>query len=125
MFETFARGIPGLGSNVLLPDLDMAETGSQIEITCELPGLSEKDVEINVADGVLTIRGEKKGNREEKNGNYRIIERDYGFFSRALELPPGTDASKVEATMDKGVLTVRVPKPSPTETQKIEIKPAA
>ena len=90
-----------------------------------MPGLEEKDVQINVADNVLTIRGEKKAEKEEKDKNYRLIERSYGSFERSLELPNGVNADAIRANIAKGVLKVTVPKPAPAQTKKIEVKSAA
>ena len=105
--------------------MDVTETDKQIEITAELPGLEEKDVQINLADNVLTIRGEKKAEKEEKDKTYRLVERSYGSFVRSLELPQGVNADAIKASIDKGVLTVTVPKPAPAQAKKIEVKAAA
>jgi HSP20 family protein len=82
-------------------------------------------VQINVADNVLTIRGEKKAEKEQKDKNYRLIERNYGSFERSLELPDGVNADAIQATIEKGVLKVTVPKPAPAQSKKIEVKAAA
>ena len=110
---------------MMLPTMDVAETDKEIEITAELPGLEEKDVQINVADNVLTIRGEKNAEKEQKDKNYRLIERNYGSFERSLELPDGVNADAIQASIDKGVLKVTVPKPAPAQSKKIEVKAAA
>ena len=92
LFDDFTRGFPAFsngGAAELLPSMDVTETDKQIEITAELPGLEEKDVQVNLADNVLTIRGEKKAEKEEKDKNYRLVERSYGSFVRSLELPEG------------------------------------
>jgi len=76
LFENFTAGFPSLGNgmtNVTLPNIDVSETDKEIEITAELPGLEDKDVQINVSDNVLTIRGEKKAEKEQKDKNYRLI----------------------------------------------------
>ena len=128
VFEDFTRGWPtfgGLAKTDMLPIMDVTETDKEIEITAELPGLEEKDVEINVADGVLTIRGEKKAEKEEKDKNYRLVERTYGSFSRMLDLPEGVNVDMIKASIAKGVLTVTVPKPAPAEVKKVEVKAAA
>src|SRR5690606_7224861 len=78
IFEEFARGLPSLGSSDLMPRMDVTESDGEIEITAELPGLEEKDVEITVSDNVLTVRGEKKAEAEEKKKDYRLVERSYG-----------------------------------------------
>jgi HSP20 family protein len=112
-------------AGTLTPRMDVAETDKAIELTAELPGLQEKDVDINLADNVLTIKGEKKSEREEKDKNYRLVERNYGSFFRSFELPPGVKGDAIQASIAKGVLTVRIPKPEPSVTKKIEVKTAA
>lgn len=125
LFDDFARGFPAFGYASLSPSMDVTETDKEIELTAELPGLEEKDVQINLADNVLSIRGEKKAEKEEKDKNYRLVERSYGAFSRSIELPGGVDADKIKATITKGVLKVTVPKPAAATAKKIEVKTAA
>jgi len=128
LFNDFSRGFPTLGAGLtgsMLPTMDVAETDKEIEITAELPGLEEKDVQINVTDDVLTIRGEKKAEKEEKDKNYRLVERSYGSFERSLELPKGVNLDAIKASIDKGVLKVSVPKPAPAQVKKVEVKTAA
>jgi len=130
LFDDFSRGFPtfasfGNGKSDLLPSMDVTETDKQIEITAELPGLEEKDVQINVADNLLTIRGEKKAEKEEKDKNYRLVERSYGSFERTLELPDGVNLDAIQASIAKGVLKVTVPKPAPAQVKKIDVKAAA
>lgn len=103
------------------PDMEVVETDNAIEVSTELPGMDEKDVEINVTDDTLTIRGEKKFEKDEKKKNYRLIERCYGSFERAVALPAGVDASKVKARMSKGVLKVEIPKPAAAKAQQVKI----
>ncbi len=81
--------------------MDVSETDKEIEITAELPGLEEKDVQINLADNVLTIRGEKSAEKEQKDKNYRLVERSYGSFLRTLELPDGVNAEAIKANIAK------------------------
>ncbi len=133
LFDDFTRGFPtfpslqpfAAGPSGMMPDMDVTETDKEIEITAELPGLEEKDVQINVSDNLLTIRGEKKAEKEEKDKNYRLVERSYGAFERTLELPQGVDANAIKASMAKGVLKVKVPKPAPAQSKKIEVSSAA
>lgn len=125
LFEDFTRGFASFGKFDLMPSMDVVEGDKEIEITAELPGLEEKDVEINYAEGVLTIRGEKKSEKEEKKQTRHLIERSYGSFSRTLDLPAGVDPSKIKASINKGVLKVVVEKPAAKETKKIEVKAAA
>lgn len=127
LFEDYTRGLPafGAGKDPVLPSMDVSETDKEIEITAELPGLEEKDVQINLADNVLTIRGEKSAEKEQKDKNYRLVERSYGSFQRSLELPDGIDADAIKANIAKGVLKVTIPKPAPAQVKKIEVKSAA
>ena len=127
-FEDFSRRSPvaGLGSDMLAPKVDIAESKDAINVTAELPGVEEKDVDVTLADGVLTIRGDKKSQRDEqdKDKNWHVIERSYGSFSRTISLPFDPDPAKVEAKFDKGVLHIHLPKPVEIakKQQKIEIK---
>ena len=131
LFDDFTRGFPSFpslgngGVTAMVPTMDVAETDKEIEITAELPGLEEKDVQINVSDNILTIRGEKRAEKEQKDKNYRMVERSYGSFERSLELPEGVNVDSIKATIDKGVLKVVVPKPAPAQVKKIEVKSAA
>ena len=129
VFQNFTRDWPTFGSagltTDLVPSTDVVENDKEIQITAELPGLEEKDVQINLADNVLTIKGEKKAEKEEKDKNYRLVERSYGSFSRSIQLPAGVDAGTIKASISKGVLTVVIPKPAPAQAKKIEVKSAA
>lgn len=105
--------------------VDVAENDKAYTITAELPGVAEKDVEVSVSDDVLTVKGEKRREKEEKGKNSYISERSYGAFQRMFSLPRGTDPSKVEARFQNGVLTVSVPKTAEKqETRKIDVKAA-
>ena len=113
LFEDFFRGfgvpaLAGVGRGLLAPSVELAETDKEIRVTAELPGLDEKDVEVTVEEGVLTLRGEKKSEVEDKDRGYS--ERSYGRFERRIGLPNGIEQDKASATFKKGVLTVTVPK---------------
>jgi HSP20 family protein len=125
LFEGFTRGFAGFPAREMMPSMDLSETDKEIEITTELPGLEEKDIELNVADNILTIRGDKKNEREETKKDYHLVERSYGSFTRTVQLPDGVNADSIKAVMSKGVLKVTVPKPAPAQTKKIDIKAAA
>ena len=103
------------------PSMEVVETDGAIEVTTELPGMDEKDVEISIADGVLSIRGEKKFEKDEKRKNYRLVERSYGSFERAIALPNGAEVDKIKAKMSKGVLKVEIPKPATAKSQQIKV----
>jgi HSP20 family protein len=130
LFAEFTRGFSTSGtpaSSNLVPSIDVSESDREIEITAEMPGLERKDVEVSLEDNILTIRGEKKieEEKQDEKKNRHLVERSYGVFYRMLELPPGIDPSTVQATMSKGVLKIKVPKPAQTEVKKIEVKESA
>jgi HSP20 family protein len=128
LFEEFTRGLSTDGRiSTLMPSLDVSESDQEIEIRVDLPGLERKDVDISIENDLLTIRGEKKfeTSEDDKAKNYHVRERGYGAFYRVLQLPPGIDASKVQATMSKGVLTIAIPMPALSAAKKIEVKEAA
>jgi HSP20 family protein len=102
------------------PAVDLIETDKGYEVTAELPGLDEKNIEVKFVDGILTIKGEKQEEKEEKKKDYYLHERSFGSFQRALQVPAGVDSDKIEATFKKGVLTVTLPKSA--EAQKAEKK---
>jgi HSP20 family protein len=104
----------------LTPAVDVAESDKDFEITAELPGMNENDVELTLANGNLVIKGEKKEERESRETDYYLSERRYGSFVRAFELPASVDAAKIEASFAKGVLRVKLPKSA--EAQKNETK---
>ncbi len=90
--------------------MDLVEKETEYEITAELAGIDEKNVDIKVANNLLTIKGEKTEEKEEKKKDYFLSERRYGSFQRSFQLPQGVDAEKIEATFAKGILTVKLPK---------------
>lgn len=113
LFDDVFRGfgVPafaGLDRSAGWPHVELGETDKEIRVTAELPGLDEKDVEITVEDGALTLRGEKRSEVEDKDRGY--TERSYGRFERRIGLPKGVDRDKADATFKNGVLTVTLPK---------------
>jgi len=106
------------------PKMDLEETEKEYRITAELPGMEEKDVEVLLTGNSITIKGEKKSEREEKEANYHVVERNYGSFSRSLKLPAAVDLDNITAKYDKGVLTVTCPKKEEVKPKAIEIKTA-
>src|SRR5689334_14537955 len=128
----FDAPAPGGNGNTLrrwMPAMDLVETDDQFVLRADLPGLSEGDVNIEVEDGVLTVSGERKAEHEEKKEGYYRVERSFGSFRRSLTLPDGVDPESVTASVDKGVLEVRIPKPEDRKPRKVAIqvggKPAA
>lgn len=112
------------GEEILAPRLDVHEDEKAITIEAELPGVDEKDVSVTFANGVLTVKGEKKAEHEEKAKNYYVSERSYGSFERAIRLPETVDEANISAHIDKGVLKVSAAKRpgKPSSERKIEIK---
>ena len=104
-----------------MPAMDLVESGDHFVLKADLPGLSEEDVNIEVEDRVLTISGERKAEHEVNKDGYHRIERAFGSFSRSLTLPEGIDPEAVQASFDRGVLEVRIPKPEERKPRKITI----
>lgn len=102
--------------------MDLAATKDGLELVVELPGLEEKDVDIQVSDDVLTISGELKFEPGWTDKTYRLMERDYGAFSRSIELPEGVRPDRIRAAMHRGLLTVTIPNPTRPEPRRIEIE---
>jgi HSP20 family protein len=107
-----------------VPAMDIVETAKELTVTAELPGIDQKDIDVSVEDGVLTIRGEKNDEREQEDKRVYLYERSYGSFQRAFTLPTNVDATKVAAEFAKGVLKVHLPKDGEAKPKgrKVEIK---
>jgi HSP20 family protein len=114
------------GWAVLSPAVDIDESDKEIVVSAELPGITEKDVEVSLAGDILTIKGEKRSEHEENNGDGVHMERRFGSFSRSVRLPFEAGNEQVDATFSNGVLTVRVPKPPQLQraVRRIEVKTA-
>jgi HSP20 family protein len=130
-FGPFGRSLFGLEPQTareaafsVAPRVDVVERDKEYEITAELPGIDERDVEVKVSNGTLTIRGEKKEQKEEKTKDFYLSERRYGSFQRSFAMPDGVDPEKIEATFKKGVLSVLIPKTADAlkQEKKIAIK---
>lgn len=112
-----------LGGDLVDVKFDVSSNDAAVEITAEMPGMSEKDVELALSDGVLTVKGEKKTETEEEKKNYYSRERRFGSFTRSFRVPDSVDADKITASFDKGVLEVVLPKrpEAKAKTKKIAI----
>jgi len=128
-FAVLRREIDGLfdgflsGFSAPARGLDVAENDKEIRITAELPGVEEKDVEVSLSGNGITIRGEKRAEKEEKGEERYRLERSYGAFRRSFSLPCEVDAGKAAASFKKGVLTVTLPKSAEAaKTKKIAVK---
>jgi HSP20 family protein len=104
-----------------VPAMDLTETADEFVLHADLPGLAEDDVHIELDDNVLTVSGERKASHESRKEGYYRVERSWGSFSRSLTLPEGVDPEAVNASFDRGVLEVRIPKPEQRKPRKVEI----
>jgi HSP20 family protein len=118
---------PREGTWAITPAIDVSEKEKEYEITAELPGMDEKDIEVKLSNGTLMIKGEKKEHKEERDKDYFLSERRYGSFMRTFRVPEGIDTGKIGASFSKGVLTVTLPKTPEAHKneKKIEVKGAA
>ncbi len=134
LFDSFLGGVPSLSSlrqgfpsgQMMTPTMDVKENEKEIVVQADLPGLDEKDINLTIHNGLLSLRGEKKSEHTGERENYHVMERSYGSFQRSIRLPETIDEDKAEARFDKGVLTITLPKrPEAVSTQKkIQIKGA-
>lgn len=134
LFDDFFHSFNGVGPGALTrngngwlegaPALDVSDSEKELIILAELPGVDEKDVEVTLSGDMLTIKGEKKHEHEEKDDGRHYVERSYGTFSRAVRLPFDAGDQDVDADFDKGVLTIRIPKPAEAQSKarQIEVK---
>lgn len=122
-FETFDN-FPTLSNGTMVPKADFSESDSGYELAVEMPGVAEKDLDVSVKNGVLTVKGEKKSEREEKKKDYYRAERSYGSYYRAMTLPEDADEAKIAARFTDGVLRVAIPKSAEakSKSQKIAIQ---
>lgn len=105
-----------------LPSIDVSETKNELVIKAELPGLDPKDIDISMNNGYLTIKGEKKHEKEEKDENYHLIEKSYGSFTRSVRLPREVQNDKIAASFKNGVLRITLPKSEEAKKKEIKIK---
>jgi HSP20 family protein len=114
--DTFARD-----GNTFLPAVDIKETDNEIRMDLELPGMRPEDVEVTAENGLLTIRGEKRSERQDEEGRYHVVERVYGTFLRTFTLPQGVDESQIQAEFNNGILSIRIPKAAIPQPRRIEV----
>ena len=104
------------------PAVDIRESSKELRLDIELPGMQEDDIEIEVENGTLTIRGEKSAERKEgEEGRFHLVERTYGSFQRSFQLPQGVDEKQIQAEFDKGVLHISIPKAALPQPRRIQI----
>jgi HSP20 family protein len=105
------------------PRVDVEETEKEILVKADLPGVDPKNIEISIENGLLTVRGEKKEEKEDKQKNYHRIERFTGSFQRTIALPSSADPEKVTATSTHGVVTITIPKKAEAQPKRIVVTP--
>jgi len=124
VFDRFLEGkwdeIPALGE--WTPNMDISETKDSLVAKVEVPGMDPKDIHISLQEDLLTIKGEKKQEKEEKDEHYHRVERAYGVFTRSVRLPVAVDASKVTASFKNGLLTITLPKTPSARGTTIPVK---
>jgi HSP20 family protein len=116
-----ARWLRGDGE-ITAPVVDVYEEKDEVVVKAELPGLDKKDIEVNISDSELTLKGQKKKEEEIEKENYYRRERSYGAFLRSVELPTDVQADKVKASFKNGILEVRVPKTEEAKTKTIKVQ---
>lgn len=114
------------GLSLGAPAIDIVEHDTAYDLTAEMPGMTARDIDVSLANGMLVIKGEKREEKEEKDKSYHLRERQFGAFERRIPLPSGADASAVEARFDNGVLKVSIPKSAEAQkpAKKIDVKAA-
>ena len=120
-------GLPSLDmTGAVRPAIDIAENDGAITLTAELPGISEDQVDLTIRNGMLTLKGEKKIERQEEKKGYYLSERSYGAIYRTIPLPPGVDGEKADASFKNGVLTIKLPQTpeAQAKVKRIEVKNA-
>ncbi len=124
-WDSFFEGAPrrrGEERGEWLPSLDVSETKNELVVKAEVPGMDAKDIDISLSDGVLTIKGEKKQEKEEKEADYHLVERSYGSFTRSIQLPKEVQSDKISASYKDGILRIALPKSEEAKKKEIKIK---
>ena len=122
LFDGLVRHRERAGAGEWVPAVDISETDSDFIVSADAPGLNVEDIKISVANNVLTLRGEKKNVREEKEENFHRVERCCGSFERTFSLPSGVDAENIRAKYRDGVLEIRLPKSKEAKPQEIKVE---
>ena len=122
LFNTLLSPAEDRGAQRWMPAMDLIEAEDHFVLKADLPGLGEDDVSIEVQDNTLMISGERRDEHETRERGYFRVERSFGSFSRSLTLPEGIDPEAINASFDRGVLGVRIPKPEQRKPRRVEIK---
>ena len=123
LFDSFTGrpASPGAGDRMWLPAVDIEETKDDVVLSFDIPGVSEKDVQVSITGDLLTVKGERRFEREGSEGTYHRVERLYGKFERSVQLPMVVQTDKVKASYRDGVLTVKLPKAEEVKPRAIKI----
>jgi HSP20 family protein len=124
LFQDYSRGEEAIGTN-FVPPVDVYEDQNGITLKLEVPGIDEKDLDVRVENNVLTVHGERKFEKEEKEENYQRVERHYGTFTRSFTLPSTVDTDSVHADYDKGVLKIHLNKRAEAKPKQIKVNVGA
>jgi HSP20 family protein len=120
--DTYSEGQDqSLTTSSFAPAVDVYEDEHTVTLKIEVPGIDEKDIDVRLETNTLTVHGERKIEKEEKEENYRRVERQYGSFTRTFTLPTTVDSEKVSATYDKGVLKISLPKKAESKPKQIKV----
>jgi HSP20 family protein len=120
--ESFGEGgQEALMSTTFAPPVDVYEDEHNVSLKIEVPGIEEKDIDVRIENNTLTVHGERKFEKEEKEENFRRVERQYGSFTRTFTLPNTVDVDKVQASYDKGVLKITLPKKAEAKPRQIKV----
>ena len=120
--ETYSEGQDqSLTASTFAPAVDVYEDEHNVTLKIEVPGIDEKDIDVRIENNTLTVHGERKIEKEEKEENYRRVERQYGSFTRTFTLPTTVDTENVSATYDKGVLKITLPKKAEAKPKQIKV----
>ena len=111
-----------LTTSSFAPPVDVYEDEHNVSLKIEVPGIDEKDIDVRIENNVLTVHGERKLEKEEKEENFRRVERQYGSFTRTFTLPTTVDAEKVSANYDKGILKIALPKKAEAKPKQIKVQ---
>ena len=119
--DSFGEGQEALTSTSFAPAVDVYEDEHNVTLKIEVPGIDEKDIDVRIENNVLTVHGERKFEKEEKEENFRRVERQYGSFTRTFTLPNTVDSEKVSANYEKGILKVTLPKRAEAKPKQIKV----
>jgi len=119
--DSFSEGQEALTTSTFAPPVDVYEDEHNVTLKIEVPGIDEKDIEVRIENNTLTVHGERKFEKEEKEENYRRVERQYGSFTRSFTLPNTVDPENVQANYDKGVLKIKLAKKAEAKPKQIKV----